>query len=241
MNSSDEQAKVALVTGSARRIGAEICRFLHQQGFNIIMHCHQSVTEAKQLVDLFNDERPQADLANIAEIEPLIAEAVAVWGRLDCLINNASIFKQSHIDKMEADIWQQLLTINSQAPYVLSQQAARYLRQVQGSIINITDIHAQFPLTDYTIYCMSKACLLMMTKCLAKELGPEIRVNAVAPGAIIWPEHENELSEQLKQTIIASTALKCKGRPINIAKAVYSLIDNDYISGQVVPVDGGRY
>lgn len=239
--------KVALVTGASRRIGAEISHVLHAAGMNLVLHYHSSGADAEKLAQVLNKKRDhsaftlQADLAKDGIERDVIAKAAEYWGRLDVLVNNASRFYRTDVGKVSDFAWQDLMDSNVRAPFFLSQAAAPYLRKVHGSIINITDIHAESPVKDYSVYCISKAALLMANKTLARELGPEIRVNAVAPGAIVWPEGENVLSEKQKEKIIAQTALGRVGNANDIAKTVLFLVrDADYITGQVINVDGGR-
>ncbi len=240
--------QVALITGAARRIGAAIARQLHAAGMNVIIHYHTSRAAAEKLCAELNHERPNSSIAlaaaltEFASVKPLIAQAVDCWGRLDVLINNASCFYPTPLNEdISLAAWDELINCNLRAPFFLAQAAAAHLRQHAGSIINITDIHAASPMRDYSVYCIAKSGLVMMTKSLAKELGPAIRVNAVAPGAIIWPEGENVLDETAKQKIIQRTALLRHGVPADIAKAVLFLVrDADYMTGQVLNVDGGR-
>lgn len=239
--------KVALITGAARRIGAEISHLLHSAGMNIVLHYHNSSVDAEKLALALNKKRDhsaftlQADLATTGIEQSVISKAVDHWGRLDVLVNNASRFYRTDVGKVSNFAWTDLMDSNVRAPFFLAQAAAPFLRQVNGSIINITDIHAESPVQEYSVYCISKAALLMANKALARELGPEIRVNAVAPGAIVWPEGENTLSEKQKEKIIAQTALGRVGNANDIAKTVLFLVrDGDYITGQVINVDGGR-
>ncbi|EKD71660.1 MAG: Oxidoreductase, short-chain dehydrogenase/reductase family [uncultured bacterium] len=239
--------KVALVTGAARRIGAEIARTLHDAGMNIALHFHISEEEAKGLCNELNQTRKHSaimvsgELQEIENHQFIIEKSVKEWGQLDVLVNNASRFYRTAIGEVTEYAWDDLLNSNLKAPFFLSQAAAPHLTKSKGVIVNITDIHAERPLRDYSVYCISKSGLLMMTKALAKELGPHVRVNAVAPGAIIWPEGENVLSEEEKQKIINTTALKRVGSAVDIAKAVLFFVrDGDYVSGQVLDVDGGR-
>lgn len=239
--------KVALVTGSARRIGAVIARTLHAEGMNIVMHYHTSEQEARQLCADFNQVRPHSAIAigtNLEEPESeniLTEKALNEWQRLDLLVNNASRFYRTDFGKVTDYAWEDLMTCNLKAPFFLAQATAPHLIKTQGSIINITDLHGERPLRDYSVYCMTKSGLLMMTKLLAKELGPAVRVNAISPGVILWPEGENAMTESEKQNIIDCTALKRAGSPEDIAKAVlFFTRDADYVTGQVLTVDGGR-
>jgi pteridine reductase len=170
-----------------------------------------------------------------------IIETLVNWtDRLDVLVNNASAFVRTEEETFQASDWQMLFDTNVKAPFLLSLAARPLLKKQQGCIINLTDIHADKPVKEYSVYCQTKAALLMQTKSLAREFAPDIRVNAVAPGAAAWPEHDNSLSEAVKQTIIDRTPLKRLGSPEAIAQAVYALVDNSFITGQELKVDGGR-
>ncbi len=233
-----------LITGAAHRIGATTARFLHAAGMNIVIHYRQSRAGAEALQQELAAVRPdsvalvQADLHDTALLPQLVEDAAEAWGRLDVLINNASTFYPTPIDKATEAEWDDLLGTNLKAPFFLSQAAAPFLRRSRGCIVNIVDIHAERPLRGFPIYSIAKAGLVMLTKSLAAELGPEVRVNAVAPGAILWPEH---LDEAGREKIISRTFLKRQGSPEDIAKAIRYLIqDADYMTGQVLAVDGGR-
>lgn len=239
--------KVALITGGARRIGASIVKTLHQAGINIVLHYHHSIKEGEQLSQELNAIRPhsvvcvQADLADMNQLTALIKHAVKAFGQLDVLVNNASIFYKTHLGSVNDSEWDDLLTTNLKSPFFLTQAAIPYLKETQGCIVNIGDIHADQPLRDYSTYCISKAGLVMMTRVLAKELAPTVRVNTVSPGAIDWPEGDNALSDTVKNKIIEATALKRHGSPNDIANAVLFLIEKaPYTTGQVIAVDGGR-
>lgn len=239
--------KVALVTGAARRIGAEIARVLHDKGMNIVLHYHASEDEAVKLCEQLNQKRPHsaaALCANLQEAESekiLIQQTIEVWKRLDLLVNNASRFYRTPLGEITEYAWEDLINSNLKAPFFLAQAAAPYLSQTEGCVINIADIHATRPLRDYSVYCISKSGLIMATKVLAKELGPAVRVNAIAPGSILWPEGKNCLSDEEKQKIIDHTLLLRHGTPEDIAKAVLFFVrDGNYITGQVLAVDGGR-
>ena len=236
--------KVALITGSAKRIGATTARHLHSSGFDIVIHFNHSESDALTLMKALNDKRSDSCKVvqgNIAEIEALgqiSASAIDAFGRLDVLINNASSFYPTPIGTITTNDWQNLVGSNMQAPLFLSQYCHQELKKNQGVIINMVDIHAERPLKDHTLYCMAKAALVSMTKSLAQELAPHVRVNGVAPGAILWPE--TELSEQDKQQILASVPVGKCGAPEHIAQTIQFLIDNEYVTGQIVAVDGGR-
>ncbi len=237
--------KVALVTGGTRRIGAEICRMLHAQGMNLVVHYRSSKSDAHVLQEELLARRPdsimlvQGDLLNGAKLDNLVFETVEGFGQLDVLVNNASSFYPTPIGQATHKHWDELVGSNLQAPFFLSQAAAPHLRKSSGCIVNIVDIHGERPLKNYPIYCLAKAGLIMMTKSLARELGPEVRVNAVAPGTILWPE--NDLDEITKQRILSRIPQKRSGEPADIARAVLYLVrDAGYVSGQVIAVDGGR-
>ncbi|HEY8034928.1 MAG TPA: pteridine reductase [Methylobacter sp.] len=237
--------KNVLITGAAKRVGAACARLLHSQGCNIFLHYRSSEAEAQQLCDELNQQRPdsarimQADLLNMAELEAVAKEACMAWGGIDVLVNNASSFYPTAVPDVTERQWDELLGSNLKAPFFLAQALAKTLADNKGCIVNIVDIHAERGLKGYPVYSIAKAGLAAMTKVLAKELGPEIRVNGVAPGAILWPD--NDLSESAKQEILHRVILKRSGEPVDIAKAVLFLIKNaDYITGQILTVDGGR-
>jgi len=244
-NTEQLTSKVAIVTGAAHRIGAAIAYNLHQAGMNIVLHYRHSQEAACKVCDDLNMIRPdsaitlQADLHDHKALAPLIEQAQQQWGRLDALINNASSFYPTEVGEADEVQWDELLSSNLKAPFFLSQAAAPHLKQHWGTIVNIVDIHADRPLKGYPIYSIAKAGLVMMTKSLACELGPEIRVNAVAPGAILWPEHD--MDAETKQRIVSRTFLKRQGQPADIAQAILFLIRSaHYTSGHVLTVDGGR-
>lgn len=235
---------VVLITGAAQRIGATTAKLLHENDMNIVLHYRGSREDAQAVQKELNDKREnsviliQADLHITNGLPALIDESVKAWGRLDVLINNASSFYPSPIGKATEVQWDDLVGSNLKAPFFLSQAAAPHLKKNNGCIINIVDIHAERPLKTFPIYSMAKAGLVMMTKSLACELGPEIRVNGVAPGAILWPE---DLDDVAKQRIVSRTFLKHQGEPNDISKAILYLIkDAGYVTGQIITVDGGR-
>jgi pteridine reductase len=245
MNDNNSAHPVALITGAAKRIGSHTTRTLHAAGYNIIIHYRSSRDEADTLADFLNDQRAdsacvaQGDLNDSNSYQQLVDEAHAQWSRLDVLVNNASSFYPTPVGDMDMDNWNDLVNSNMRAPLFLSQAAAPYLKQNTGCIINMVDVHAQRPMKDHPIYCAAKAGLVMITMSLAKELGPEIRVNAVAPGAILWPE--NDMHDDTKSLILDRTALKRPGEPDDIANTIRFLVrDAPYITGQVIAVDGGR-
>ncbi|MCQ8106140.1 pteridine reductase [Methylomonas sp. SURF-2] len=237
--------KVALITGAAKRIGAACARLLHAHGYNLVLHYHSSGHEACQLAAQLNGLRPgsaelvAADLLISAEVSGLAERALGLWGGLDVLVNNASLFYAGQVGEVVETDWDDLLAANLKAPFFLSQAVAPSLRQRRGCIINIVDIHAERGLLGFPVYSIAKAGLVAMTKCLAKELAPEVRVNAVAPGAILWPD--NQLGGKQKAEILRKVALRRCGEVEDIAKAVGFLCDDaEYMTGQVLTVDGGR-
>jgi len=244
-NNTPLTGKVVLITGAARRLGASIARTLHAHGMNLVLHYRSSQQEAYQLQEELNSVRKdsvvliQADLLHTAKLTSMVQQAEQVWGRLDVLINNASSFFHTPLGTVDENQWNDLIGTNLKAPFFLSQAAARPLGTTRGCIINIVDIHAERPLKTYAVYSIAKAGLVMLTKTLARELGPNIRVNAVAPGVILWPE--GGVDDVTKQRIISRTALKREGNPKDVARAVLFLIrDADYTSGEVIRIDGGR-
>ncbi len=237
--------KTALVTGSARRIGAEIVRTLHADGANVAIHYRGSADEADQLAEALNTSRPdsaqtfQADLLETAALPELVEKVVSWKGGLDILINNASTFYPTPVGEITENEWQDLMGTNLKVPLFLSQAALPELRKAHGSIINIVDIHAQRPLARHLVYGPAKAGLAMLTRSLAKDLAPEIRVNGVSPGAILWPE--DDMTDATKQTIIDQVPLGRPGDPSDIARCVLFLVrDALYVTGQIIAVDGGR-
>lgn len=251
LTTEQPQATVAgqaiLITGAARRVGATIAATLHGAGANVIIHCRNSRQPAQQLVDQLNLERADSaalvcgDLDQVEQLDALVEQAQQHWQRLDGLINNASSFYPTPMGSVTRDEWEDLMSSNLRAPFFLAQAAMPYLQQQRGNIVNIVDIHADKPLSKHPVYCMAKAGLVMMTKSLACELGPEVRVNAIAPGAILWPEANAALSSEQQQKIIDKTFLKRQGSPEDIANAALFLIrDACYMTGQVLAIDGGR-
>ena len=237
--------KVALVTGASHRIGARIARTLHEAGMDLVLHYRSSGAAARALMEELVAERPasvlplQADLAE-SSVYSWIAEQVYAWrGRLDVLVNNASSFFPTPLGETTEKQWNDLMGSNLKAPFFLAQALAPLLREHRGSIVNLVDIYAERPLQNHPVYSMAKAGNAMMVKALALELGPEVRVNGVAPGAILWPEQGPPEEEQ--QKILARTALNRLGTPEEIAGTVLFLVrDADYITGQIIAVDGGR-
>lgn len=236
---------VALVTGAARRVGAEVVRTLHAAGHDCVVHYHHSAEHAHALQLELNAIREdsieliQANLLDPDQYQPLVNKAREFKGRLDCLVNNASTFYPTPVGDITMQDWDDLVGSNLKAPLFLGQAAAAALRESGGCIVNIADIHAQRPLKEHTVYSIAKAGVIMLTRSLARELGPEVRVNAVAPGAILWPE--NDMDELTKQRIVSRVALKRQGEPSDIATTILFLVrDAPYITGQVIAVDGGR-
>lgn len=239
--------KVVLITGGAKRVGAAICRTLHADGANLMVHYRSSEFEAKTLQAELNLTRPnsvdiiQADLLNTENIPTLISETVARFGRLDVLINNASSYYSTEIGLINEQNWQDLMGSNLKAPMFLAQAAAAQLRKNQGCIVNITDMHVERPKKGYVVYSVAKAGLVTLTKSLAHELAPEVRVNAVAPGPVLWPEDNPQFDEAYRQRVVNQTLLKRIGEGNDVAKAVKFLIyDAPFITGHVLAVDGGR-
>ncbi len=237
--------KVVLITGAARRVGAEMVRHLHQAGMNIILHYRSSSEDATALADSLNTQRANSvkllkgDLKEYQSIPQLVEQGIALFGQIDALINNASSFYPTDLKDVTEEIWEDLVGVNLKAPLYLTQALASELRQNKGCIINIVDIHGDRPLKDYSVYSIAKAGLIMFTKSMARELAPEIRVNGIAPGAIMWPEEQHY--EGMHQEIISRTALKKEGNPQDIAETALFLIEHaNYITGQIIAVDGGR-
>ncbi len=241
------QNKIVLITGGAKRVGASICRLLHANGANLMIHYRSSVIEARALQAELNLQRAnsvtiiQGDLLNLSILPSLVQETIKQFGKLDVLINNASSYYATELGNIHEEQWQDLMGSNLKAPLFLSQAAAGELRKQQGCIINITDMHVERPKKGYIVYSVAKAGLVTLTKSLAHELSPEVRVNAVAPGPVMWPEDNPQFDELYRQRVISQTLLKRIGEPNDIAKAVKFLIqDAPFITGQVIAVDGGR-
>jgi pteridine reductase len=242
---TDLNGKCALITGAAHRIGATIAKQLHAQGVDLVIHYRQSAAAAEALRDELEADRAdslrlvQADLCQPDSHHRLVEAALAFRGRLDLLVNNASSFYPTPLAEASVEQWDDLIGSNLKAPFFLSQAAAPLLRKQRGTIINLIDIHAERPLKEYPIYSVAKAGNAMLVKSLARELGPEIRVNGIAPGAILWPEQG--LSEDNRRSILERTALKRPGTPEDIARTLLFLLrDAPYITGQIIAVDGGR-
>lgn len=247
LQSPNVPTKIVLITGGAKRVGAAICRELHACGANIMIHYKSSVNEARALQAELNLQRPnsvaiiQGDLLNMAIAPSLVHETIKHFGRLDVLINNASTYYPTELSQINEENWHDLMGSNLKAPMFLAQAAAAELRKHAGSIVNITDMHIERPKKGYIVYSVAKAGLVTLTKSLAHELSPEVRVNAVAPGPVQWPENNPQFDEVYRQRVISQTLLKRIGDPTDIAKAVKFLTyDAPFITGHVLAVDGGR-
>jgi len=242
---NDDINKWVLITGGAKRIGARIARTLHAQDMNLVIHFNTSSDDANELCSELNSIRNDsaiaigANLTSQDEVESLINKVIERTGQLDVLINNASTFYPTPIEDITLDDWDNLVGTNLKAPLFLCKYAAPHIKKSKGSIINMVDIHASKPLKNHPIYGPAKSGLVMLTRSLAKDLAPEVRVNGIAPGMILWPE--NEPPEEIKQKVVNQIPLKRTGEPNDIAKTVLFLIaDADYITGQIIAVDGGR-
>lgn len=244
MNRSDRP--VVLITGAARRVGAVIARSLHAAGYDLAVHYRHSAPAAQALAAELEQVRAgsvlllPADLADTAALPALIAAVIARYGRLDALVNNASAFHPTPIGAITEDDWDSLFASNAKAPLFLAQAAAPHLRAAGGAIVNLVDIYAERPLPRHAVYVMAKAALAALTVALARELAPQVRVNGVAPGAVLWPEDGKAYAEQ--QQLLAGTALQRMGTPEDVAGAVlYLLRDARYVTGEILRVDGGRW
>jgi pteridine reductase len=241
------QGRTVLITGGAKRVGAAICRRLHAAGANLMLHYRTSGGEARLLQAELNHARPnsvaliQADLLDIAKLPAMVEQTLATFGRLDGLVNNASSFYATPVGEITLAGWEDLVGTNLRAPLFLAQAAAVALKRTQGAIVNITDIHAVRPLKSYVVYSTAKAGLVGLTRSLARELAPDVRVNAVAPGPILWPE-DDQFDELSRQRIISATPLRREGTPEDIAKAVHFLLaESPFVTGETINVDGGRH
>lgn len=241
------QGKAVLVTGGAKRVGAAICRRLHAAGAQVAVHYRGSRQEAEALQEELNALRPQsaaifqADLLDLGALPQLVNDVVKKFGRLDGLVNNASSFYPTPMGSMNEQQWNDLFGTNLRAPLFLAQAAAPELRRRHGVIVNIADIHAERPMHGHLLYSVAKAGLVALTRALAQELAPQVRVNAISPGVIIWPENSAWLDEEHRRKIVAHTLLKREGEPNDIARTVQFLLnDSPYITGQIIAVDGGR-
>ncbi len=239
------RARYALITGAARRIGACIAETLHQRGCHVFLHYHQSRPAVEKLAEALNGLRPgsativQADLGGAEDIIRLADTVKACSGQLDLLVNNASRFFSTTLGTTTPKQWDELMDSNLRGAYFLTQALLPALATAGGSVVNLLDVHAARPMPNHAVYCMAKAALQMMTLALARDLGPQVRVNGVAPGAILWPEQEISSAEQ--QKILNKIVMGRVGKPADIASAVAFLgLDAPYITGQILAVDGGR-
>lgn len=232
-----------LITGAAKRIGAEIAKYFHANQFNTIIHYHRSHQEAEALANELNATRSnsaailQADLNDIQALTKLSRDAQQIFGRIDILINNASSFYPTPLGETDDKHWDTLFNSNAKAPFFLSQALLPELKKNSGCIINMVDIYAEKPLQNHTLYCMAKSALAMMTQSLAKELGPDIRVNGIAPGAILWPEGE---TQENHKELLDKTCLKRLGQIEDIIRTIDFITKNKYLTGQIIKIDGGR-
>jgi len=241
------QGRIVLITGGAKRVGAAICRRLHAAGANLMLHYRRSAGEARLLQAELNHVRAesvaliQADLLDLNKLPAIVDQTLQTFGRLDALVNNASSFFPTPIGEITPQAWDDLIGTNLRAPLFLAQAAAPALRKSQGAIVNIVDIHADRPLKNFVVYSVAKAGLVAVTRSLARELAPEVRVNAIAPGPILWPD-DSSFDELSRQRVVSHTPLKREGDPDDIAKAVYYLIvEATYVTGDTISVDGGRH
>ena len=241
------QERAILITGGAKRIGAAITRTLHAAGARVIVHCNRSRAEAEKLVAELNGLRAksaalvQGDLLALNALNGLVVQAVSMFGTLDGLVNNASTFYATPVGSISEDHWNELIGANLQAPLFLAQAAAPYIRQNRGAIVNIVDIHAERPLKDFAVYSIAKSGLAGLTRSLAIELGPDIRVNGVSPGAILWPDDGDHFKPDEQKRIVDQTPLRRVGLPEDVAGAVkYLMLDATFVTGQILAVDGGR-
>lgn len=237
--------QTALITGAARRVGATLARALHAAGANVVIHCHHSLQAAQALAAELESQRTDStlvlpcDLLHIDALPGLVARTRDRFGALQLLINNASSFYPTPLGQVTTAAWEDLIGTNLRAPLFLAQAAAAELSRSGGLLLNIVDIHGQRPLKEHPVYSVAKAGLIMLTRSLARELAPAVRVNAVAPGAVLWPE--NNMDEQRKSRIVAETALQRQGSPQDIARAaLFFACDAPFVTGQILAVDGGR-
>lgn len=242
---NEQQRPVALITGAAKRVGAQIARSLHGAGYDLALHYRHSRGEMDALCAELNMARNgsaraiQAELADVEVMPRIVDDCIARFGRLDALVNNASAFYATPVGSVTPTQWEELFASNARAPFFLAQAAAPHLQAAHGAIVNMADIYAERPLPGHAVYCMAKAALVMMTLALAKELGPEVRVNAIAPGAVLWPESGKAYADQ--KELVARTPLKRAGSPEDVAAAVLFLLrDAKFTTGQILKVDGGR-
>lgn len=238
---------VALITGSAHRLGARTAQLLHDRGWNLVIHYRSRAEQAQNLAEVMNYQRQnsaialRADLSEIAETKRLGHEATTKWGRLDALVNNASVFYPNPTAQVTADDWDSIMHTNLKAPFFLLQACLPALRESKGSVVNLIDIYSEKPLAEHPLYCASKAGLAALTRSWAKDLAPEVRVNGVSPGAILWPEGDAVVGADYQSKILDQTPLKRTGTPDDIARTiVFLLTEAPFITGQIISVDGGR-
>ena len=234
--------KTALISGGAARIGAQIVRTLHEDGYKVIIHCHQSEETAQALCHELNSKRndsAQVVVTNLGD-NKAVKKLTYTIKSLDLLVNNASVFYPTLTENSTIEDWNNIININLRAPFFLATGLSKVLATSQGSIVNIIDIYSDRPLKNFSIYNISKAGMKMLTKTLAKELAPSIRVNGISPGSILWPQDESRLSDKEKIMMLDRIALKKQGSPNDIAEAVLFLADAKYITGEVINIDGGR-
>jgi pteridine reductase len=239
------QRPVALVTGAGKRVGAVIARTLHAAGYDLALHYRHSAAEAELLASSLERQRSdstyvvQAELAELDALPVMVERVLARYGRLDALVNNASAFYPTPVGTATSAQWNELFASNAQAPFFLAQAAVPALREARGAIVNLVDIYAERPLAGHPLYCMAKAALAAMTRSLALDLGPDVRVNGVAPGAVMWPSDGKPYDDQ--QAMLARTPLQRAGSPEDVAGAVLWLLrDAPFVTGQIIRVDGGR-
>lgn len=238
--------KTVLVTGGARRLGAAICRRLHAAGANVVVNYHRAQQDAQALLRELNGQRAdsavlaRADLLAAGALPQLVKDTLTAFGQLDALVNNASSFYPTPVGEIGEQAWDDLLGTNLKAPLFLAQAAAPELRKAHGCIVNIIDIHAELPMKNHLVYNTAKGGLLALTRSLARELGPQVRVNGVSPGAILWPEGPAWQNELERRRIVNQTLLQRTGEPEDIAGAVEFLLTAPYVTGQIITVDGGR-
>jgi pteridine reductase len=240
-----QERPVALITGGVKRVGAEIARTLHAAGYDLVLHFRSSANEAAALVAELEKQRAgstlaiQGELANLDSLPAMIEQTLQHYGRLDALVNNASAFFPTPVGSATTAQWNELFASNAQAPFFLAQAATPALRETHGAIVNLVDVYAERPLANHPIYCMAKAALAAMTRSLALDLGPDIRVNGIAPGAVMWPSDGKPYDDQ--QAMLARTPLQRAGSPQDVAGAVLWLLrDAPFVTGQIIRIDGGR-
>lgn len=238
---------VVLVTGAAHRLGAHTAETLHSRGWNVIIHYRSREAQAQDLAARLNQRRPDsaacypANLSSLEDIRTLAHQACTHWGHLDALVNNASVFYPNPTEKASEEDWETVMGTNLKAPFFLLQQCLPSLRSSSGSVVNLIDIYSEKPLKNHPLYCASKAGLAALTRAWAKDLAPEIRVNGVSPGAILWPDGDSGEDEGYQQAILNKTPLARTGNPTDIAGAItYLICDAPFVTGQILTVDGGR-